>query len=72
MRWHLPADLKQLYLQFGVDLAAGGGENSWTLPLPARYIVDSGGVVRYARVNPDYTGRPEPQETMDALRALAE
>jgi hypothetical protein len=39
--------------------------------MPARYIIDSSSVVRYARVEPDYTHRPEPDETVEALRRLA-
>ena len=39
--------------------------------MPARYIVDKDGVIRYTRVNADYTVRPEPSETLEALRALA-
>ena len=57
-------------LAFGIDLEASNGEPSWTLPIPARYIVDSSGVVRYARVHPDYTTRPEPTETLEALARL--
>jgi peroxiredoxin len=70
LRWQLPEDLKQLYLHFGIDLAADNGDDSWTLPMPARYIIDRDGVVRYARTDPDYTRRPEPEETLEALRAL--
>jgi peroxiredoxin len=70
LRWALPDDLKKLYLQFGIDLAADNGEDSWTLPMPARYIIDRAGRVRYARTDPDYTRRPEPEETLEALRAL--
>ena len=70
LRWEIPDDLKALYQQFGIDLAAASGEASWTLPLPARYIVDGDGIVRYARVNADYTMRPEPADTLEALRAL--
>jgi len=40
--------------------------------MPARYIVDTDGTVRYARVGADYTRRPEPDETVSALRELAE
>jgi len=38
--------------------------------MPARYIIDRDGRVRYARTDPDYTRRPEPEETLEALRAL--
>jgi len=70
LRWNLPDDLKQLYLQFEIDLAAANGDDSWTLPLPARYIIDREGTVRYARIDADYTVRPEPAETLAALREL--
>ena len=72
LRWTLPEDLKQLYLGWGIDLSAANGDDSWTLPIPARYIVDGAGTVRYARANADYTRRPEPEETLEALRALTD
>ena len=37
--WTLPADLRELYLEFGIDLPAAHGESSWTLPMPARSAV---------------------------------
>jgi peroxiredoxin len=40
IRFKLPDDLKQAYLSFGIDLAAGNGEDSWTLALPGRFVVD--------------------------------
>ena len=46
------------------------GDTSWTLPMPARFIIDRDGVIRYAQADPDYTTRPEPGETVAALKAL--
>ena len=71
LRYPLPDDLKAIYLQFGLDLAASNGESSWTLPLPARYVVAPDGTIAYARVAADYTRRPEPEETLAALPSLA-
>ena len=65
----LTDDLKQLYLSFGIDLEASSGEPSWTLPVTGTYVIDSGGVIRYASVDADYTRRPEPEETLAALGA---
>ena len=70
LRWAMPGELKRLYLQFGVKLPEGNGEDSWSLPLSARYIIDRLGVIRYARTDSDYTRRPEPDETLEALAAL--
>jgi peroxiredoxin len=44
---------------------------SWTLPIPARYVIDQDGSIVYAEVNPDYTRRPEPEELLPALRTAA-
>ena len=67
---HLPEDLKQIYLQFGIDLEASNGEASWTLPVPGSYVIDTGGIIRHASAHADYTTRPEPEETVAALEAL--
>jgi len=71
LRFTLPDDLKAGYLGFGNDLAVRNGEASWTLPMPGRFVVDSGGIVRAADVDPDYEHRPEPQKTIDDVKALA-
>ena len=46
LRFKLPDDLKAVYLSFGNDLAVRNGEDSWTLPMPGRFVVDRAGVVR--------------------------
>lgn len=66
----LPDDLRQLYLKFGIDLVKFNGDETWTLPMPARYIVDQAGIVRYAKADPDYTVRPEPEDTLTALKEM--
>jgi peroxiredoxin len=69
LRFTLPDDLKAVYLGFGLNLAVRNGEASWTLPMPGRFAVDRGGIVRAADVDPDYE-RPEPQKTVDDVKAL--
>jgi peroxiredoxin len=70
LRFKLPDAMIELYKSFGVDLAAINGEPSWTLPMPARYVIGSDGVIAYAEVNPDYTRRPDPSELFPALDRL--
>jgi hypothetical protein len=33
-------------------------------------VIDQGGVIRAADVNPDYTHRPEPEKTLEDVRAV--
>ena len=70
LRFKLPDELVDLYKQFGNDLTQINGEPSWTLPMPARYVIDQDGVAAYAEVNPDYTKRPDPSELFPILASL--
>ena len=70
IRFRLPDDLIEVYKGFGVDLAAINGEPSWTLPMPARYVIAQDGSIAYAEVNPDYTRRPDPSELLPTLERL--
>jgi peroxiredoxin len=70
LRFRLPDDLIAVYRGFGNDLTIGNGEDSWTLPMPARYVIGTDSVVVYAEVNPDYTRRPDPSELLPVLRRL--
>lgn len=67
LRFELPEDLQSVYANFGIDLPKNHGVGGWELPMPARYVIDTNGQVTYAVVHPDYTRRPEPQETFEAL-----
>jgi peroxiredoxin len=70
--YHLPEELRKVYLSFGVDLKKFNGDESWTLPMPARFVIDRSGIIRSADVNADYTIRPEPEDTVRILRCLSE
>lgn len=67
----VPAVIRPIYLQWGIDLPRANGDDSWRLPLPATYVIDGGGTVRAAYVNKDYTQRMEPADIVTALQALA-
>ncbi|MBU6420076.1 MAG: AhpC/TSA family protein [Proteobacteria bacterium] len=71
LRFTLPDYLQKLYKDvFKNDLAVVNGEPSWTLPMPARFLIGQDGKIAYAEVNPDYTVRPDPEELLPALRNL--
>jgi peroxiredoxin len=70
LRFALPEYLRQIYRSFPLDLEKYNGDASWTLPIPARFVVDRAGILRAAESDPDYTTRPEPADTLATLRAL--
>jgi peroxiredoxin len=67
----LPDDLREIYRTFGIDLPVFNGDESWELPLPARIVVDASGTIRSLAADPDYTRRPEPEETLAVLRSMS-
>jgi peroxiredoxin len=71
LRFRVPDELKKVYSGFGLDLPKYNGDDSWTLPIPARYVIDQGGIIRAADIDVDYTRRPEASKTVQDLRALA-
>ena len=70
IRFEVSEDLKKVYQQFKINLDEYNGDESWTLPMPTRLIIDRNSIIRYAEISPDYTVRPDPEETMVALRKI--
>lgn len=70
LRYRLPDYLIEVYKRLGVDLPTFNGDDSWTLPMPARFIVDRDGEIRQAKVDPDYTRRSEPEDLLPVLEQL--
>jgi peroxiredoxin len=67
----LPESMRWVYREiFKFDLPKYNGDDSWSLPIPARFIVDQSGVIRNADVNLDHTVRPEPASAVEVLKTL--
>ena len=51
-----------------INLPFINGEDSWTLPLPATFVIGQGHLVKYSWVNEDYTLRAEPSDVLQSVR----
>jgi peroxiredoxin len=71
IRFRLSPEIEALYRKFGHDLPTHNGDSEWSLPMPATYVVERGGRIAYAHVDPDYRRRAEPAEVLAALANLA-
>jgi peroxiredoxin len=68
-----PEDLKNVYLgAFKIDIPAINDTSVWQLPIPARFIIDKGGIIRDVKVDPDYRYRPEPAEALAIAKSLSQ
>ncbi|MGK5557559.1 peroxiredoxin-like family protein [Actinomadura kijaniata] len=70
LAFDLPDDLAAVYDGLGIDLHRSNAGHARTLPLPATYVIDRDGVIRWAFVTTDYTTRAEPADVLAALDAL--
>jgi len=66
----LPAEMRSIYQDFGIDLPAANGDESFELPVPATYVIDRSWIIRLAFVDIDYTKRLDPEEILAALTKL--
>ena len=59
--------------RFKNDLELRNGEGSYQLPVPATYVIDALGIIRFSHVDADYmTGRVESETVVAALEAIAQ
>ena len=71
LRWEMVDPLRSLYENvFGISLPSFNGEDSWTLPVPARFIIGQDGVIEYAEYSVDYTKRPNPDVLVSKLESI--
>ena len=54
----------------GIRLDSINGTDAWELPVPATYVIDRSGTIRFAFVEADYTQRASARQELDALRQL--
>jgi peroxiredoxin len=68
--YRVSQEQQDLYRRTFVNLPLVNGDDSWTLPIPATYIIDCDGTVPFASANEDYTERPEPLEILSKLEGI--
>lgn len=64
----LPQVAQGFYRTKGLDLKSYNGDDSYTLPVPATFIVNAEGVIVYSDVHTDYTKRLDPQIILNELK----
>lgn len=67
----LAEELRPIYARSGHALPEKNGDDSWVLPIPATYVIDTDGIIRLAFVDADYRNRLEPGDVLTALEALS-
>jgi peroxiredoxin len=70
LAYSLPEAVKDRYRTFGNDLERINGDLSWTLPMPATFVVGTDGLIKSVFARADYGLRQEPEEVLEILAEL--
>ncbi|MGF1667049.1 MAG: peroxiredoxin-like family protein [Acidimicrobiia bacterium] len=62
----------EYYRDHGRDIGALNGTGAWELPVPATYVIDQAGVIRYAFVDLNHRVRAEPSDVVAIAAELVE
>ena len=66
----LTPEFREIYHTLNIHLNKLNGENSWTLPIPATFIISKQGNIVSTYVNADYMQRMEPKDILNQLDLL--
>ncbi|WPL17421.1 Putative peroxiredoxin [Thiorhodovibrio winogradskyi] len=73
LAFEVPESLRALYQErLGLNLAEYNGEGRFILPVPATFVIDQEGVIRYAFAETDYRQRAEPADILATLANLSD
>jgi len=61
---------RDLYLAGGRDLRELNGSERWTLPVPATYVIDRAGTIRFDFIDLNHRVRAEPSEVVAVAESL--
>lgn len=64
------AAARAAHTELGFDVADSNADDTARVPFPSVYVIDEGGVIRFADVHVDYTTRTEPEEILAAVERL--
>lgn len=71
LKFKLPEYVYPIYRSLDISLETFNGDHSWELPVPATYVIDKAGIIRFASAEADYKKRIEPSKVMHILQSLA-
>jgi len=70
LAYTLHPDVVEYYGSVGTDIPVLNGNGLWVLPVPATYVIDPTGEIRFASIEEDVRERTQPREVIAAIEAL--
>ena len=70
LAFKMPEELRRIYESRNINLPQYNGDDDWTLPIPATFVVNREGKIVLRHVDVDYRTRLDPEDVIVALRLL--
>jgi peroxiredoxin len=70
LAYTLHPDVVDYYGSVGTDIPVLNGNGQWVLPVPATYVIDCAGDIRFSLIEEDARKRAEPREVLAVIEAL--
>lgn len=68
--WQLNNEMKQALLKWNIDLTERNSDQTFNLPIPATFVIDQNGLIKYRFIEEDYSLRAEPDEVLATYHGL--
>jgi peroxiredoxin len=68
--YEVPESVQAVLAGFGQSLLEYNATDRWVLPVPATFVIDGNGIIRFAHADPNFMRRLEPVRLLQALQAL--
>jgi peroxiredoxin len=72
IRFTLSDKVKPFYEKAGHALPDRNGDGTWALPMPATFVIERGGRIAEAFIEPDYRKRLDPKQALMALQSIGQ
>ena len=63
-------EMIEVYKEFGINIAVSNGTKNSLLPIPASFIFDKKGILRYSFVKANYTERLSPETLIEEVEKI--
>jgi peroxiredoxin len=65
--FEIPPEFREKHLEWGIDIPAANGDDTWEIPLPATYVIDQTGEIVWSYIDDDPVSRAEPNDIVAAI-----
>jgi len=72
LKFSIDEETQALYKSYNIDLEKVNASETWELPVPGYFLIDSEGMIRWAYANEDYKVRPDAEMVLAEIAKITQ